>query len=501
MKIQHKLFTAISFGLVASLAAVWPARAQSDVGEQIQALESQVQQLKSQQLELKKEATAAAAALPTFAYRPGSGLTISAADKSWSWNNNYRLDLNSYNYLDAKTNYRDSDDEQVNTGTERLKLTPRRLRWYHTFCWQDCFYQFNFTIDGEADDALAEWRDNEFMVNFNQLNPWLPYFSVGPRRGAGSTHLSRSSSSDGKMEHAAIISGFGWGGAGSHSGMGLGWEDVAIGPGTYQMYINWAMNQQGVYEEYNNSDRSGLMYNIGGKPFSKTKSKWLQGLEWEFGYQGQSMDRQNNSNPEQARPRLRNDWNRKVRFDYWRVPSSEVGDGWGHIFMPGVKWTVGPYFIRYLYVNTRYASNNSGNGASGVGGTAWTLDHQLNLWSPKGFFTGGPRRDNSIVVGGGFERTDVDCGGNCEALGGSTGTQVGRIHSNHMTNVHLFMWYWINRGLGVGMWWNHVITTNTPTLAQVATGCKDSDAEARAGKGSSRTCSHDDINVGLRFRW
>jgi hypothetical protein len=32
---------------------------------------------------LKKEATAAAAELPSFEYRPGNGLRIEAADKSW----------------------------------------------------------------------------------------------------------------------------------------------------------------------------------------------------------------------------------------------------------------------------------------------------------------------------------------------------------------------------------------------------------------------------------
>ena len=34
-------------------------------------------------MELKKEATAAAAALPSFSYRPGNGMNIEAADKSW----------------------------------------------------------------------------------------------------------------------------------------------------------------------------------------------------------------------------------------------------------------------------------------------------------------------------------------------------------------------------------------------------------------------------------
>ena len=66
--------------LAASLLAV-PAGAQS-VDDKIKALEQELGQLKSQQIELRKESTAAAAALPSFSYRPGNGVNIEAADKS-----------------------------------------------------------------------------------------------------------------------------------------------------------------------------------------------------------------------------------------------------------------------------------------------------------------------------------------------------------------------------------------------------------------------------------
>src|SRR5512132_361986 len=55
-----------------------------NVDDRIKAIEQELSQLKEQQLELKKEATAAAQAMPTFDYRPGNGLSIEAADKSWS---------------------------------------------------------------------------------------------------------------------------------------------------------------------------------------------------------------------------------------------------------------------------------------------------------------------------------------------------------------------------------------------------------------------------------
>jgi len=81
MKKHWKLLTALGL-LLAGLFVSVPAKAQS-VDDKIKALEQELTDLKSQQIELKKESTAAAAALPTFSYRPGNGVDISAADKSW----------------------------------------------------------------------------------------------------------------------------------------------------------------------------------------------------------------------------------------------------------------------------------------------------------------------------------------------------------------------------------------------------------------------------------
>src|ERR1700752_3097387 len=70
--------------LSAALFAAAPASAQN-LDDKIKAMEQELTQLKEQQVELKKEATAAAAALPNFSYRPGGGMNIEAADKAWSF--------------------------------------------------------------------------------------------------------------------------------------------------------------------------------------------------------------------------------------------------------------------------------------------------------------------------------------------------------------------------------------------------------------------------------
>jgi hypothetical protein len=72
MKKRFPGLAALGFVLAVFVLTAVRAGAQS-VDEKIKALEQELSQLKSQQMELKKEATAAAAVLPTFSYRPGNG--------------------------------------------------------------------------------------------------------------------------------------------------------------------------------------------------------------------------------------------------------------------------------------------------------------------------------------------------------------------------------------------------------------------------------------------
>src|ERR671918_2857235 len=126
---------AIGFVFLTMLLAVKPAWADKELDEQIKALEKEVakieplkdqlEKLKDQQIELKKEATAAAAEMPTFQYRPGRGLTIAAADKSWSLNTTYRINMYIYNSLNGKPNFGD-EGEQRNTGVTYGEIFPRR---------------------------------------------------------------------------------------------------------------------------------------------------------------------------------------------------------------------------------------------------------------------------------------------------------------------------------------------------------------------------------------
>ena len=90
-------------GLALGICVVSAHQARSeDLDGRIKTLEQELADLKTQQVEMKKEATAAAAALPSFTYRPGNGLMVESADKGWS----VRMGIESHFRMLFETNRR-----------------------------------------------------------------------------------------------------------------------------------------------------------------------------------------------------------------------------------------------------------------------------------------------------------------------------------------------------------------------------------------------------------
>ena len=127
-------FTALGLMLAAMLLAAVPAGAQS-VDDKIKALEQELGQLKSQQMELKKEATAAAAALPSFSYRPGNGINIEAADKSWG----IRFGMEAH----IRTLFESGQDAVGRTNGE---VMLRRWRPQINYCIDNCLYEIEMSL-------------------------------------------------------------------------------------------------------------------------------------------------------------------------------------------------------------------------------------------------------------------------------------------------------------------------------------------------------------------
>ena len=179
------------------LLAAGTARAQS-VDDKIKSLEQELTQLKEQQVELKKEATAAAAALPSFEYRPGNGLNIEAADKSWG----LRFTIETHFRYDFE-----SGRDQI--GRTQGELMGRRFRPGVLYCINNCLWEIEATLDldgfgtGNGKNSTNTATSSILQrgaVNFHaeNLHPWLPTVQFGREvQNAAGGSLARQGSGAG----------------------------------------------------------------------------------------------------------------------------------------------------------------------------------------------------------------------------------------------------------------------------------------------------------------
>lgn len=564
-------FAALGSLLAAFLLAAVPARAQG-VDSRINALEGELAQLKAEQarvrdgqMELRKEVTAAKAKLPNFRYRKGRGLTITAADKSWMWNMNYRLNMHMYFFPSAKVARGINAEEQeelasLNTahetinedgaldavnvaleeqseeaeeginekkGTDRAsgRMQPRRNRLYMNFCWTDCFYEINLSLDGENSVRTAQFRDTRFKVHFEQYSPYLPTLHFGVRAGT-KIYMGRSSSSGFKAEHnfacrAATTC------TGSGSQIGLQWEDVPLGslPGTLDFHAQYAGIAVGESHDFNRAtDRKGFSTWVGLRPFRRTKSKYLKNLRLGFGYHMNNIDKRAaraanddnaDSEPNEIRLRTHEDRGRVTLFR-----ARDIAGGNMQFFSPGIRHQIGPWFFRAMWARVTFEDKGNLAGDDtfddednkGVRITGWEVTNGLWLWSPKGFLTGSSRRPGSVQLGWTFERADAKCGTGrrtssgrgCIEGGNSDG---GDKNQMHLLNRELTLWYNLHARTRIGLIWNWWKSSSTPVDTQVAIGCKarsntvTANRGSESGEGPGRDCDWHTVTLAFQTRW
>ena len=420
-------FTALGLMLAALLLAAVPAGAQS-VDDKIKALEQELGQLKSQQMELKKEATAAAAALPSFSYRPGNGINIEAADKSWG----IRFGMEAH----IRTLFESGQDAVGRTNGE---VMLRRWRPQINYCIDNCLYEIEMSWDmdgfgtGNAKNSINSATSSIMqrgVVHFHleNLNPFLPTIDIG---GDISTSLSLSrqgSSAVGtQMDYDLLTRNFGPNTGRAGWGYVFNWDDRSLSGigipgriGRYQFAV--ASINEGDDNLSSNTDRKDFGTYINFFPFSELKNKWIQGFMFEFGAWFCNVDQRasapggNIVDNGCGRIQIRDngDSARQVLFD---TGANTIGEGLATLFTPGITWEVGPYRLRAMGA---WAQAEDGNFSHHLPGGApalrgkkrgkdWLIGHDLFLWSPKGFLTGTANTPGSILVGTHFERTDVSC--------------------------------------------------------------------------------------------
>ncbi|HEV8721795.1 MAG TPA: hypothetical protein VGW77_14285 [Candidatus Binatia bacterium] len=453
---MNKRFWALSV-LAVFLLAAGTVRAQS-VDDKIKSLEQELSQLKDQQIELKKEATAAAEAMPSFSYRPGNGLNIEAADKSWGVR------------FTVETHFRylfESGRDQI--GRSNGEMMGRRFRPGVIYCVNNCLWEIEATLDldgfgtGNAKNSTNTGGSSILQrgaVNFHaeNLNPWLPtvQFGMEVQNAAGGSLARQGSGSVGAQAEYDLHTrnnGFNTGRAGS--GIVLNWDDRSLSSigipgriGKFQLGMSSIAEGDDGLASF--TDRKDFNTYLSIQPFSQVKNKWLSGLTFEYGAWFCNVDNRARENGcDRYRIQDHGDGARQTLFD---TGAGSIGDGLHVAHGPGIVYNVGPYTMRVMGSFQR--SEDRGETRGRKKGQNFLIGHDLFLWSPKGFLTGSATTTNSILVGTHFERVDMSVGCNgstgipCSATG--IGGHITQFHRNRIMLREWDLWYFIAPRMSVG---------------------------------------------------
>jgi hypothetical protein len=494
--------------LAAFLLAAGPVRAQS-IDDRIKSLEQELIQLKEQQIEMKKEATAAAEALPSFSYRPGNGLLIEAADKSWSWR--AALETHFRYYFDAGR-------DQV--GRSNGELEGRRFRPGWFFCVNNCLWEIEATLDLDGFDGNSVIQRGAVNFHGENINPWLPtiQFGMEVQNAAGGSLARQGSGNVGAQAEYDLHTqnnGFNTGRAGS--GIVLNWDDRSLSgigiPGRIGKFqIGMSAIGEGDDGTQSNTDRKDFNVYLSLQPFSEIKNKWLSGLTFEYGSWFCNVDNRATQNG-CSRYRVQ-DNSRAGRQTLYDTGANTIGDGLHVAHGPGIVYNVGPYTLRAMGHFQRSEDRGGGigdppgettNGAGKKRANSWLIAHDIYLWSPKGFLTGSATTPNSILFGTHFERVNMSCGDHISTAATGRNCSGGHMAQFHRTRILLRewdLWYVLAPRMNVGinvLWYDASNLRNTRNQSAHNLGICDSNeigtARCRNGIGG------DWVDVFLNWRY
>jgi hypothetical protein len=439
--------------LSAVLFAAAPASAQS-VDDKIKSLEQELTQLKEQQIELKKEATAAAAAMPSFSYRPGNGVMIEAADKSWSFRHSFEAHMR-YNFLSGRDQ----------NGRSQGELEGRRFRPEFYLCINNCLWEIDWRLDLDGFGGNTDLQRGMIYFHAEDLSPWLPAVGFGMDT-TNSGPVSRSRQGSGAVgaqaEYDLLSANNGFNTGSASSGITLTWDDRSLSsigiPGRisrFQVGMN-AYGEGGDGVQLN-TDRKDFHAYLSVEPMAQLKNKWLRGMLFEYGAWFCNVDGRAVANG-CARYRVR-DNSRGGRQTLFDTGNNTIGDGLHVEHGPGFLWAIGPYTLRAMAMFQR-SEDGAGNGNGSIlgdtrgkkKGRVFLIGHDLFLWSPKGFLTGSANTTGSILVGTHFERVDqsIGCNGSTGLDCADFGGHIPQFHRNRILLREWDLWYFVAPRMSIG---------------------------------------------------
>ncbi len=447
------LFTALSLTAAAPVFS-------DEIEDRLKSLKQEMAELEARQIELKKEATAQAAAMPAFSYRPGNGMMIEAADKSWSLR------------AGIETHFRylfESGRDQV--GRSQGELMGRRFRPYMNYCINNCLWEMEAILDLDGFGTGNAWNNTRTgaasilhrgAVNFHgeNLNPWLPTVQFGMDVSSSIGTARQGSSAVGaQAEYDLLSNNNGFGDGRSGQGFVMNWDNKPLDgvgiPGRINR-LQFAMAAVGEGDDGTQSftDRKDFVAYVGIEPFSQIKNMWLSGLKFEMGSWFCNVDARQGGTTQNACGALNiQDLGNSGKQTLFA--SGAIGDGLATFLMPGITWEIGPYTLRAAGGFQRYGDRGVSTGRKT--GDMFLIGHDLFVWSPKGFLTGSAGTTGSVLIGSHFERTDVACTNRarCSSING------GQFHRDRILLREWDMFYFVAPRMSIG---THVLWYDASNL-------------------------------------
>jgi len=439
----RKIFGAASaVFLIGLFVTAAPVRAAS-TDERIKALAAELESLKAEQRKvqqeqalMKEDALAAKAKLPSFRYRPGSGLRIRGANKDWA----FRVGLQ----FDFRWQFYPAGDEEAASSFSPTQgsLTIRRLRphfWYYR--GENLFWEGRLTLNVGADRDVG-LQTAYLDAHFEKWNPYYPMVRMALRGGPSFFTIDANYGSMGGIVLERSVMTQGWLNTTSNSGtIGFNWRGVPLpgAPGTFRLSLVYAQDAGGGSLSSSNTDtddQKDFIMGLGVKPFSKSKNKWLKGMHVGLGTVLGVVGKKDEITNIRARVNQRGN-----RVDFWR----QSGRGFRQWIQPFYEHRVGIYRIRAMWVNQKfqrdYTGGDSQDGDSHNMATSksWYIRQGLMLWSPKGFLTGRPNRPKSLRIGFGFERLDIDIGSVDHIASGRFGSTSGGLNASGQVAMNMIL--------------------------------------------------------------
>ena len=438
----RKIFVAASaVFLIGLFVTAAPVRAAS-TDERIKALEQELNQLKAEQQKVKQEqslmkadALAAKSKLPSFRYRPGRGLRIRGADRSWEITYGAKFQVQLAFFPGGPRSKTDDSEEGPSQGS--MIFRHQEFDFYYKLFGG--LYDFGFTWNGRDGRSKSE----RMQIRFSNWSPYYPdlrLVAISP--GTYSPYTRVSSTGGTRFEREPVFdSQFS---TGSSKGIALQWGDIPAGPMNIdRLSINYlpgniAWDDKGARDPV---DQKGVVLGVVVDPLAKSKNKYLKGLKMGFSYIN-ARDDINHGGDSRLRVRTNARLNRVTIF--------QVTSRGRHTYIePWIGWKGGPWELGYTWARSGaeqdYTGKAGGIDSSDARVTVNNITGRVYVWGPKGFLSGSRNggwafsyTHNRVYfdAGGGFDKSHVEGG---ESARNNEFNSMRRW--NYIENVLMLRWY------------------------------------------------------------